>query len=224
MQFDLKTARCLTAVPIELIQTSEPAIDRLLAELIGTAMGVAEDTAFFATSNTTNGPNSIYADYASLTNHTVGESANGGNLAYTDITRTLYKSAAANARGPLVWFMSPRTFWSRIVGLIDGTSRPIFVPFSEGLAAAVPGRLMGYPVYVTSVIPEDQTVGSGSSQSYLLLTNPTYLHIAEPPNGVELAVSSEFLFSSAQVAIRGIKRVSFGWSPKLGTTILRGIN
>jgi HK97 family phage major capsid protein len=222
MSFSMKTARCLTAIPNELLQVSTPSLDTLLAELIGIAFAEAEDTAFFATSSVTNGPTSLYAA-SGTTSYNVGGSANGGNLSYADLTTLLWKSSAAKAKPPFVWFMSPRTFFQRIVGLVDSQSRPLFIPQTSGLSAGIQGSLFGYPVFVSPAIPENQALGSGSNQSYVVLTNPKYLHIADG-RAVEIAISNEFLFATNQTAIRGVHRCDFGVGPAAGVCILKGVN
>jgi len=222
LQFSMKTARCLTAIPNELLLVSTPSIDSLLAELIGIAFAEAEDTAFFATSSIANGPTSLYAA-SGTTVYNVGNSANGGNLGYADLTTMLWKAASAKAKPPFVWFMSPRTFYQRVVGLVDGQSRPLFIPATSGLAAGLMGTLFGFPVFVSPAIPENQAVGSGSNQSYAVLTNPKYLHIADGQQ-IEIQVSPDFLFASNQTAIRGVHRCDFGVGPAAGVVILKGVN
>lgn len=214
-----KTARALVVLPNELIFASSPAIDTVVSELLGIGFGEAEDTAFFKTTATTNGPSSIYAS-ATTTYYNVGNSANGGNLSYPDITAVLYKSAAAKARGPFVWFMSARTFYQRVLGLIDLQSRPIIVSDPTGPAQF---RLFGAPVFISPLIPENQAVGSGSNQSYAVYTNPRYLHIAEA-QGMEVAISTERWFELNQVGIRAVRYEDFQFGPEAGICTLRGIN
>ncbi len=106
ISFSMKTARCLTAIPNELLLVSIPSIDALMAELLGVAFAEFEDAAFFPTSAVTNGPTPIYAA-SGTTVYNVGNSANGGNLTYNDLISVLWKSAAAKAKAPFVWIMSP---------------------------------------------------------------------------------------------------------------------
>lgn len=220
ISFTMKTARCLTAIPNELLSTSSPAIDTILAELIGVSFAESEDNAMFSTSPVTGGPAATLYSVAGTTTYNVGNSANGGNLSYADLTAVMWKAAAAKAKGPFVWLMSPRTFWQRVVGLVDSQSRPIVTPDVQN--AVVP-RLFGYPVYVSPAIPENQSVGSGSNQSYAVFTNPKYIHIGDGQQ-IEIATSTEFLFSSNQTALRGVRRHDFAYAPAAGICLLKGIN
>lgn len=218
VSFDLKTMRSLTPIPNELLSVSVPPIDAIISELLATGFGEAEDKAFFSTTSQANGPTSIYAQLGSLTTLAAGANGtNGGALVYNDLLSTLSASRKAKARGPFCWFCNPYTLYSAVAGLLDKNSRPIFDPNQ------VVQRLFGWPIYDTTWIAQDQAVGSGSAQSYMLFTNPQYIMIGEPGT-LEVAVSTEFYFDKNQIAIRGVKREDFAVSPLLGNTILKGIN
>lgn len=218
MPFDLKTRRSLTAFPNELLAASTPGIDKIITELLGLAFSEKEDNAFFATSTVSGGPTSFNAT-SGTTDHLVGESANGGSLAYSDLLRTLQKSSAAKAKGPMVWFASPRTFYQRILGLLDANSRPIVTSEATG---PVEFRLFGSPVFISPEIPEDMTNGSGTNQSMLIYGPPKSIHIAD--SQFEIAVSGEFLFSANQTAIRGTHMHDFGLAPVASLVKLSGID
>ncbi len=217
--FDLKERRGLTAVPRRLLATASPAYDVLVEELMMEAFGEGEDNAAFSTATVSGGPTSIYAA-SGTTTHLVGSSANGGNLAYSDLLRTVRLAIAAKAKGGFVWLMSPRTFFDRIVGMQDTTGQPIFQKDPSGKLI---GTVMGYPVFISPFIPENQTNGSGTGQSYLVFTNPRYLHIADS-GSVEIALSEERFFDYNQIAIRGVHAHDFGFAPAAGVVILKGIN
>jgi len=217
--FDLKERRSLIAIPRALVRTSSPAIDTLVEELLAVAFGIHEDTSAFATSTVSNGPVSFYA-LSGTTTHLVGESANGGSLAYGDILRTIRKSFAAGAQGPFVWLMSPRTFFDRVLPLEDTNGNAIV---QKDATAPMGFRILGFPVFVSPAIPENQANGSGTSQSYLIYTNPRYLHVGDS-GSVEIARSEERYFDYNQIAIRGVHSHDLAAGPKLGVVLLKGIN
>jgi HK97 family phage major capsid protein len=218
VQFNLKTARSLTPIPNELLAVSVPPIDAIMSEIMAIGMAELEDKAFFSTLQQTNGPNSLYAQIANLTSLLAGgNNANGGALTYNDILATMSASRKAKARGPFAWFCNPYTLYQAIAGLLDKNSRPIFDP------NVVVQRLFGWPIYDTTWIAQDQANGSGSNQSYMVLTNPQYIMIGEPGT-VEIAVSTEFYFDRNQVAVRGVKRTDIAIAPPKGVVILQGIN
>jgi HK97 family phage major capsid protein len=217
VSFDLKTMRSLTPIPNELVSVSTPAIEELISSLLAAGFGEAEDKAFFSTATVTNAPASLYSQVGSLTTLLAnGNSANGGALTYSDLLATLAKSRNAKARGPFAWFCNPTVLYNSISGILDKNSRPIFDPNQ------IVQRLFGWPVYDTTWINADQSNGSGSNQSFMVLANPSYFMIGEPGT-LEVAVSTEFYFDKNQIAIRGVKREDWAIAPPLGVTVLKGI-
>ena len=214
----LKTARALIAIPNELLAVSNPAVDAAVTELVAIGFATKEDSAFFETTTQTGGPTAVYA--AGTTTLLVGSSANGGDLAYSDIVNTLGTAYTYKASPPFVWACHPRTFFNRILGLIDLVSRPVVV---ADATAPFGFRLFGYPVFISSAIPVNQTNGSGTAQSYLLLANPSYIHVGDS-GGLELAFSDQRYFDVNQTAIRGMRRLDYGYGPAAGIVILKGIN
>ncbi|GEM_PF-4346776 len=223
MTFDLKERRSLIAVPNQLLAVSVPALDTLLARLIGIGAAEHEDNSFFNTTSLAGGPTALYAASGYTSVNTAG-SANGGNLSYNDFVTVLAQAAAQKASGPFAWYMSPRTFYQRVLGLVDLQSRPLVIPtLSEGLYGGVQYRLLGWPVYVTPFIPENEAIGSGTNQSHAIFTNPEYMHIAQDGN-IEIAYSLERFFDANQTAIRAVQHEDFGYAPAAGIIVLKGIN
>jgi HK97 family phage major capsid protein len=222
MSFDLKERRALVAVPNQLLAVSVPAFDTMLAELIGFGAAEHEDTAFFNTTQVSGGPMALFA--ATGVTMVNCQSVNGGNLAYSDIVTVLAQMAAVKGVGPFAWFFSPRTFFQRVLGLVDTTSRPLVIPtLTEGLYAGPQYRLMGWPVYVTPMLLENETLGTGTNQAHAIFTNPKYLHIAQDGN-IQIAYSTERFFDANQTAIRAVQHEDFGYAPPAGIICLRGIN
>lgn len=223
LAFDLKERRCLVAVPNQLIATSVPAFDTLLSRLIGYAAAEHEDNSFFNTTTLSGGPVALYAASGYTTVNCAG-SANGGNLSYSDILAAMAAAIAAKASGPFAWYMSPRTLFQRVFGLLDLSSRPLVIPtLSEGLYAGAQYRLMGWPIFCTPFIPENESLGSGTNQSHIIFTNPAYLHIAND-SALEIVYSLERFFDANQTAIRGVSHEDFGLAPAGGVIILKGVN
>ena len=85
--------------------------------------------------------------------------------------------------------------------MTDTTSRPLVIPtLSEGLYAPVQYRLMGWPVYITPFLLENEALGSGTNQAHAIFTNPgRYLHIGQD-SGIEIMISLERYFDAAQTA------------------------
>jgi HK97 family phage major capsid protein len=201
-----------------MLRRTTPEIDGILTELLGEAFAEHEDSIFFAVSAASGGPTPFFAT-GGTTVHFVGESANGGTLTYSDILRTLRLAVAAKAKGPFVWFMSPRTFFDRVLPLEDTNGNNIVQ--KDGVAPIV-YRLLGYPVFISPAIPENLSNGSGTNQSYVVLTNPKYLHLAQSGD-IEVAVSTERYFEKNQTAIRVSQGLDFATAPAAGLVLLKGV-
>jgi HK97 family phage major capsid protein len=220
--FDLKTRRSLVAIPNELLAVSTPAIDALVTELIGIAFAEHEDDSFFGTNSKANGPTALYQQ-PNITSLMVGGSANGGNIAYSDILAVLAKAAQVKMKGPFAWYCSPRTFWSRIVGLLDSQSRPLFTGAMASMQDAIQPKLFGSPIFISPFLAENEANGSGTNQAHLIYTNPKYLHVANQ-SGVEIMVSLDRYLENNQVGVRGIHRADYAVGPAAGVIVLKGIN
>jgi HK97 family phage major capsid protein len=229
LSLDLKERRALVALPNNLLRVSVPAVDAIVTRLLGKAFAKSEDLAFFQ--GIANGPTSVQAA-AGIT--TISQA--GASLAYSDLLNCLSQAAAVEAEGPFAWYMHPTVFFTKILGLKDTNGRPIvtgyngvlndsesnvgFVAQQAGAAGPVRYTLMGHPVYLTVRIP--QHVGSGSATSYILFTNPSYIHIGDS-GSIEIAVSGERFFDINQTAIRAVSRHDFGFAPPAGIVMLQNV-
>jgi HK97 family phage major capsid protein len=219
ISFDLKTRRALVVFPNEMLRRTTPEIDSVVAELLGQAFAEHEDSIFFAASAVSGGPTPFYAA-SGTTVHLVGGSANGGDLAYVDILGTLRRAVAAKAKGPFCWYMSPRTFFDRVLPLEDTSGNNIVQKDAVG---PIVYRILGYPVFVSPEIPENLANGSGTNQSYIALANPKYLHIAQSGE-IEIATSVERYFELNQTAVRVSQGIDFATAPAAGVCLLKGVN
>lgn len=222
LSFDLRSAKALTAIPNELLAVSVPAIDNIVSEILGLAFAQAEMNAFVATTQGTGMPLPVYAASGVTTLLANGGNANGGAVTFSDLLGVLGEYFAQKGKGEPCWFMHPTVWYKDVLGLKDSNGRPIITGF-DSLEGPFQGRLMGYKVFVSAEFPTNQAVGSGSNQSFILFTNPTYLHIADA-GSLELAVSFERFFDSNETAIRGVHRLDHGFGPSQAIILLQGVN
>jgi HK97 family phage major capsid protein len=220
--FDLKSAKSLTAIPNELLAASVPAIDQIVAELLALGFGQAEMNAYVAGVNTPNGPPSVYNAAGVTRINSNGGSANGGAIKFNDLLGVAGAFYAAKGNGEPAWFMHPTVFYKDIMGLSDTNGRPIVTGF-DSLEGPFQGRLFGFKVWISAEFPTNLAIGSGSSQSYLLFTNPKYLHIADR-GGLEIQVSMERFFDSNQTGVRGVHQIDHAFAPAAAIVILDGCN
>lgn len=226
---DLKERRALVALPNNLLRVSVPAVDAIVTRLLGKAFAKSEDLAFFQ--GIAGGPTAVTSQAGTTTLN-----QSGASLAYIDLLAVLAAAAGVEAEGPFAWYMHPTTFFNKVLALRDSNGRPIvtgfngvlndvesnvgFVAQQAGAAGPVKYYLLGHPVYLSVRIP--QHVGSGSATSYILFTNPSYIHIGDS-GAVEIAVSGERFFDLNQVGIRAVGRHDFGVGPAAGIVILQNV-
>jgi HK97 family phage major capsid protein len=207
---------------VELLKVTTPAFDELLKDCFAAGLAEAEDVAMHATSTlSVDTPQAIMS--ANVTTiKAAGGSLNGGAVSYTDLLAVLQKAVDLKIKPPYAWFLNGRTA-IRSLTLYDTTSRPLFDFSPTGIGPAI-GHMFGWPVYATASIPVNEAVGSGSNQSHLIFCNPSRsIHIAESGD-IDLLVSDEFLFDSADACIRVGHKVDFGYSPVSSLIALTGIN
>ncbi len=221
VSFDLKSAKSLVAIPNELLAVSVPAVDQIVTEILALGFGQEEQRAFVAGTNTANGPASVYT--AAGTTKILANNGNvsGGALKFGDLLAAAGAFYAAKGKGTPAWFMHPTVFYKDLLGLSDASGRPI-VTGLESVQGPFQGRVFGWPVYISAEFPTNLAVGSGSGQSYILFTNPQYLHIADR-GGLEIQVSTERFFDSNQTGVRGVHQIDHAFAPAAAIIILDGV-
>jgi HK97 family phage major capsid protein len=222
LAFDLKNQKSLVAVPNELLAVSVPAVDQVISEILAASFAQDELNAMLATSAGTGKPATLYAAAGTTQINANGGNANGGAVSLSDLLGVLGAYFAQRGKGTPCWFMHPTVFYKDVMGIKDSSNRPIITGFNS-LEGPFQGRIFGYPCFVSAEFPTNQSVGSGSNQSYIVFTNPQYLNIADA-GSLELAVSYERFFDSNQTAVRGVHRVDFGYAPAAAIVLLKGVN
>jgi HK97 family phage major capsid protein len=219
---DLHSAKALTSIPNELLATAVPAVDQIISEILGLSFAQAEMNSMVATTQGTGMPKPLYAASGTTVINSNGGSDNGGAVKFTDLLGVVGQFYAQKGKGNPCWFMHPTVFYKDVMGILDSSNRPIITGF-DSLEGPFQGRLFGFPVYVSAEFPTNQAVGSGTNQSYIAFTNPQYLHIGDE-GGLELQISFERYFDSNATAIRGVRRVDYGYAPAAAIVILAGVN
>ena len=144
----------------------------------------------------------------------------------------------ANAE-PTAFVMHPRTL-QNIVTLKDASGRYIFSDISvwggpqmnpqagtdfgalwNGPTKAV-GRLLGYPVYLSTQVLINETQGSSSVASHILYGAFNFVYILERM-AFEIAVSEHVAFANDQTAVRGLARSTVALTQPLALSVATGI-
>lgn len=90
----------------------------------------------------------ILADYDDT--HNAVDTAEADVMAYTDITAAL--ALLKNGKGGVVIYGNNSTIYSRLVGMVDTTGRPIFQPNAQ---AGAQGMLVGFPIKREDALNDD---------------------------------------------------------------------
>jgi HK97 family phage major capsid protein len=221
MSFDLKECWAFELLPIQLFRSALPKFSDLLEMFFAIGLGEAEDNAIFSAATLASAPPALLSSSGIVTMNT-GSNPNGTNLVWQDVVNMLEKSATSKVKPPLGWFMHPRTL-TRLLNLVDSSSRPLLIPTISGNGLQSNYELMGWPIWLSVGIPITQALGSGSNQSSIVLAPPRNFHIAQD-EGIQMAISMEFALESAQVALRVGARRSLDYQPRGAFVCLLGIN
>lgn len=144
--------------------------------------------------------------------------ANGAALTFDNLFDAVYNLRLVNVEPQSAtgaWIMHPRTFNSLLklkdqndqylLSGLGGYNAPMLA--SGGFAASNGPRamLLGIPVYVTSQIAINRTVGTSTDTSNVYLVDASKLVLLER-QGIELAFSDQVGFATDQSAYRAIAR------------------
>ncbi len=97
--------------------------------------------------------------------------SNGENVTFLDLVSAVYAADESSVEAGSAWFMHRKIF-ATVVGLTDSQGRPIFMP---SVSPGIPGTILGFPVYTTSVIATNTTRGATSNTSNMYFGDPKRL-------------------------------------------------
>jgi len=215
----LHTLKGLTDVSIEWLRDATPETDAALQANLIRGASRAFDLAYLNGSGA-NTPTGM-ANVSGIVQNFAGNGvANGSTITLDDLSNAIYGLENANApREGRSWFMHPRTL-NEIRLMRDTLGRPLFIDNLQrenlvGPNAVIPalfrgadGFILGYPVFTSTQIPVNQTRGTATTASFLLLVAMSDMYVGQgvKSQGLEVAISDQALFANAQIAIRLLYR------------------
>lgn len=206
-----------TLVAREALEDSAPALRDVVARALVSDAAVALDKQFL----TGNGVGGNMLGLRNVTGYTPGPStgANGSSLTFSLLSDALAAAEQANTDPEhLAWFMAPRVFNS-YRKLLDSQNRPIV---SLDVSAGAKPSILGVPVHVSNNLPVNETQGTSTDCSSILLADMSQVVVAQARQ-VELSMSEHVGFASDQIAVRVTARYAIGVPQSLALTILSGV-
>jgi len=159
-QLDSETLVCLDSISKDLSADAIMALEPMLAELFAEAMAKEENQQCFSSTTPFTGivQDANYDVTIAATHYSA--------VTFQELVEAKFK-VDANVIGLGTWVMHPLVF-QHIVALEDGQNRPIYASnWSSGFGdfvlpnvpQAVPGRLLGSPVYLSTTMPTTNATG-----------------------------------------------------------------
>ena len=206
----------------EWLADATPETDAALQANLVRGMARFVDAAYFNGTGSSNQPTGLF-NVSSINTAGAGSGAtNGSTPTLDDISNQVYLLDLANApEEGRTFFCHPRTV-HRLRLIKDTLGRPILW---ENPADKLDMRLNGYPIFTTTAIAINQTVGSASTCSSMLLVAMSDIYVGQGirSQGLEVAISDQALFANAEVAIRLLYRTDIQPGHVLSISSLTGI-
>lgn len=201
VQLVARVLAAMVKVSNQLLQDSSGAAEAAIRRDVAKVLALAEDLAFIEGDGTSNKPLGII-NTNNVNEVTLG--ANGGTPTFDTIYDALYQVELNNGVAS-AWIMHPRT--KNTLRKIKDSNGQYVYNVSPSLKE--PDSLVGIPVYLTTQIPINLTVGTSTDCSYIICGQFDEAVIGERL-GMEFAIDqSGTAFEYYQSWIRAISRVDF---------------
>jgi HK97 family phage major capsid protein len=201
LQLVAKVLAAMVKVSNQLLADSSGAAEAAIRRDVAKTIALAEDLAFIQGSGSGNEPRGIL-NTSGVNEVTLG--ANGGTPSFDTIYDALYQVESNNGVAT-AWIMHPRT--KHTLRKLKDSQGEYLYTLSPNLRD--PDTLVGLPVYLTTQIPINLTVGTSTDGSYMLVGQFDEAIIGERL-GMEFAIDqSGTAFEYYQSWIRAISRLDF---------------
>lgn len=210
------------------LMNDAPLIDRILNRLLSRDVGLLQDFQLLEGSGAGNNVTGI-RNYAGLTTSSWVPATNGSTPTTDDLTKMIFDIYSANAN-PTAWIMHPRTM-QKIALLKDSSGRPILSAeglFSDRSAAGqftyprCAGLLLGLPVYLSTQVLTNETQGSSSVASHIIIGDFTRAKVLER-GAVQLFLSGDAAFNLDETLVRAAIRTTVVIDQAAGLSVATGI-
>lgn len=202
LQLVAKLLAAMVKVSNQLISDASPSAEAAIRRDIAKVISLAEDNAFIAGTGTGNQPTGII-NTTGVNELSLG--VNGATPTFDNIYDALYQVENNNGLAS-AWIMHPRT--KNTLRKIKDTQGNYIYNVAPNVKD--PDSLVGLPVFLTSQIPANLTVGTSTDCSYIIVGQFDEAIIGERA-GLEFSTDqSGTAFEFYQTWIRAISRLDFG--------------
>lgn len=231
-EFALKKQARLQLFSNELLADSNPAIDRIIMQMLARDVALLQDSQYLEGSGGGANVRGI-RNYSGLTTSSWVAATNGSTPGGDDLVKLPYDIFKANGR-PSAFVMHPRTL-QNIALLKDGTGRYLFTDMSvwggpqlqvtkDGFTypSAAVGKLLGYPVYLSTQILVNETQGSSGAASHIIYGDFSKCLVLER-QAVDIFTSPHYAMNADQTAIRVTARSTVALTQPTAFAVATGI-
>lgn len=224
----IKKQAALNRFSNELLADAKPAYQQYIGRSMSRSLALLRDLQYLEGSGS--GANVLgMGSYSGLASgYSVGTngdawgqsySSSGPVLPGTEFPRAMVTAARNAGFEPNAWIMRPDVF-SALQGVLDANGRyvlesaggvfgaPVIVPNAGAIPTQATyqtppwkGMLFGYPVFLTTQIPNTETQGSNDDCSHVYLGDFNFARVLER-QAVEIAMADQIYFTSDETAVR----------------------
>lgn len=218
-EFQIRKQARLQLFSNELLADSNPAIDRVVMQMLARDIALIQDSQYLEGTGSSNQITGL-SNYSGLTTSSWTAATNGSTPGGDDLVKLPYDIFTANAR-PTAFVMHPRTL-QNIALLKDANGRYLFTDNSvwggpqvqvtkDGFTypSAAVGKLLGYPVYLSTQISITRTQGSSSSATNIYYGDFSKVLIFER-QAADIFTSAHYAMNADQTAVRVTARTGLG--------------
>jgi HK97 family phage major capsid protein len=215
-QLVLKKLKSLLYVANELIEDASPSVDALITNDLVKSLALAEDLGFLIGTGGDQ-PLGLYRN-PDVQSTTLGSGA-GAIITFDDIIDAM--QAIDNQNGTYTgWAMNPRTLTS-LRKIKDSNGNSIYWKDPQG---RLPDMLFGFPIYRTTQIAVNQTVGTNTNCSYMILANWPEVAIGQKGElRLETSRTGGDAWTKDQTSFRAVRRVDMLPRQPMEVYVMKGI-
>jgi len=212
-----KKVAAYTVISKELLEDSNPAVDRIVMDNLAKALAVEMDKEFLIGDGTnltgianTSGVNTVNAGAGDLTLDMIIEAK-----------KAIEVSTKGNIK-PNAIVMHPAVYYKLMKAAKDTTG--VYLWNTQGLTANLPDTLLGMKVLLTTTIPIDLTDGTNNNLSLVILGDFKQALIGERRGvGISATAEGQYMLNDT-LAVMATARVGFGVAYPEAFTVIQNVS